>query len=196
MKIRELSNHLIVTIAVALLGGDSDHIDREDVAIEANELAKGKFNWRKFPNRIDLYAVRVALNDANKVKNGHLITGNNKRGWMLSPNGLRWIITLSQNKDIDDFSYDGLITNIQNFLLSERERLLSTSAYKLFSQGNKTSITKQDFFEFTRTNEYFKTKAKERRYTIIENAMINHSDLTATWKYLIEKFLKEEMTNA
>jgi hypothetical protein len=191
MRIRDLSNYFIVTIAIALLGGDSDHIDREYIAIEANKLAKGKFNWRKFPNRIDLYTVRVALNDANKVKNGQLIIGNNSRGWMLSQNGLRWLITLGKNKDIEDISCDGVIKNIQNSLLSERERLLSTNAYKLFNQDNKSSITKQDFYQFTRTNEYFKTKAKERRYTIIENAIIYHSGLTATWKYLIKRFIKE-----
>jgi len=191
MKIEELSNNQIVTIAVALLGGDADHIDREDIAIKADELATGKFNWRKYPNRIDLNTVRVALNDAKKVKNGQLIVGNNQRGWMLSSKGLKWMVALKQNKKISDLSSLSHVSEIIDSLDFEKERLFSTNAYSLFVSGRKSDITKRDFFEFTRTNEYFKVKARERRYTIVENAIINHSDLEATWNYLAERFLKE-----
>jgi len=194
MKIEELSNHQIVTIVVALLGGDADHIDREDIAIKADELATGKFNWRKYPNRIDLDAIGVALRDAKKAKNSSLVVGSNIRGWMLSSNGLKWLVALNQSKDLVEFSFENLISKIFDSLISEQKRLLSTNAYNLFLQGKKIDITKLDFFEFTRTNEYFKTKANERRYTIVENAIINHTDLEATWNYLVEKFIKEEKT--
>ena len=89
--IQSYSNYEIVTIVLLSLGGISKHIDREDIAVKANEIAPGRFNWRKYPNRIDLDAVGSALRDAKKEKNGQLVVGNNTRGWMLSPNGLQWI---------------------------------------------------------------------------------------------------------
>jgi hypothetical protein len=47
-KAKTLSNHEIVTLAVYLLGGDSKRIDTEDVAVKSNELAPGRFTWRKY----------------------------------------------------------------------------------------------------------------------------------------------------
>jgi hypothetical protein len=192
MKIEDLTNYQIVTLAVALLGGTSDHIDPEDIAVKVDELVSGKFNWRKYPNRIDLNSVNVALRDAKKEKNSNLLVGNNQRGWMLSPNGLKWVVALSQNNEFADLSLNDLITKIFTSLLAEKERLLQTKAYQLFKSNQMKNINKKDFFEFTRTNEYFKVKAKERRYTIIENTIINHPGLIATWQFLIERFIKEK----
>jgi hypothetical protein len=195
IKIQELSNYQIVTIAVTLLGGDSEHIDREDIAIKADEIVSGKFNWRKYPNRIDINAVMVALNDAKKTKNGGLIIGNNQRGWMLSSNGLRWIVSLSKYKELTDFQFEDVITRVFTPLIIEKERLLSTNAYHLFISGKKANITKRDFLKFTRTNEYFQQKAQERRFTIVENAVLNHKELSATWNFLKSTFLTENTNN-
>ena len=38
-----LSNHEIVTLAVYLLGGDTQHVDTEAIAVKVNELAPGRF---------------------------------------------------------------------------------------------------------------------------------------------------------
>ena len=62
----EFSKPELVTIAVALLGGDTMYVDREDVAIKVNDIAPGQFNWRKYPERIDLDAVGGQLRTAKK----------------------------------------------------------------------------------------------------------------------------------
>ena len=49
---RELASHEIVTIAVYLLGGEREPVDTEDVAKKANELAPGRFTWRKYKDQI------------------------------------------------------------------------------------------------------------------------------------------------
>jgi hypothetical protein len=49
-----LSNHEIVTTAVYLLGGDRQHVDTENVAVKANELAPGRFTWRKYRDQISI----------------------------------------------------------------------------------------------------------------------------------------------
>lgn len=191
MKIRDLSNYQIVTIVVALLGGDSEHIDKEDIAIKAYELAASKFSWRKYPNRIDLNTVTNALNDAKKAKNGSLIVGNNTRGWMLSKNGIKWMLSLSRLDEFKEYNFDKLIEKIIGLLTKELERLLSTQAYNLFISDRKEEISEEDFLEFIRINKYFKIKAKERRFTIVENAIINHPDLGATWGFLKTRFMEK-----
>jgi hypothetical protein len=45
---KALANHEIVTLAVYLLGGEAQRVDTEDIAIRANELAPGRFTWRKY----------------------------------------------------------------------------------------------------------------------------------------------------
>jgi len=192
MKIRELSNYQIVTIVVALLGGDSEHIDKEDIAIKAYELAANKFSWRKYPDRIDLNTVTYALNDAKKAKNGSLIIGNNFRGWMLSRNGLKWLLSLSRLNEFKEHHFEKLIEKINELLTKEVERLTLTQAYSLFISERREDISEKDFFEFTRTNKYFKIKAKERRFTIVENAIINYPALEETWSFLKTRFLEKE----
>ena len=183
-----LNNHQIVTLAVALLGGDTDHVDREDVAIKAHEIAPGKFSWRKYPNRIDLDAVGIALRDAKKEKNGELLIGNNTRGWMLGPNGFRWILSLRFEKELD-FQLIEKSSSAISYQQAERERLYQTNAYNLFVDSKDDEITQHDFFQFVRANEYFKEKARERRYTIIENAVVGDEILSKLWNYLKHKFI-------
>jgi hypothetical protein len=65
-----LANHEIVTLAVYLLGGDSQRIDTEDIAKKVNELAPGRFTWRKYLDQINIENVRTFLSDAKKSKNG------------------------------------------------------------------------------------------------------------------------------
>lgn len=187
--IGSFSNYQIVTIAIALLGGDSEFIDREDIAIRANELAPGKFSWRKYPNRIDLDAVGVALRDAKKAKNGELVVGSNTRGWMLSPHGFRWVSTLgkSENEVSAQLKEKSSVALLSQKM--ERERLFRTTAYEMFVDEQEEDITQHDFFQFVRVNEYFKSKARERRYTIISNAVAGDDVLSALWVFLKERFL-------
>jgi hypothetical protein len=87
-KSKALSNHEIVTIAVYLLGGDTQRIETEDVAVKSNELAPGRFTWRKYPDQINIENVRTFLSDAKKPKNGSFLLGAGKDGWILTEAGL------------------------------------------------------------------------------------------------------------
>ena len=69
-KTKALSNHEIVTLAVYLLGGDSKRIDTEDIAVKSNELAPGRFTWRKYSDQINIKIISWCLWDAKKPKNG------------------------------------------------------------------------------------------------------------------------------
>ena len=193
MRIDDLSNPELVAIAVALLGGDIEYVDREEVAIEANEVAPGRFNWRKYPERIDLTTVHFGLQDAAKERQGALLVGDMKRGWMLSPAGLKWIRTLDLGtvEDAPPVKYrkDSIAANQE----AECARLRSTKAYRLFVDGKSKTITLQDFYQFARVNEYFQTKARQRRYAIIGNAVVDDETLSELWGLLKKKFVEEVM---
>ena len=59
----KLTNGDISVIAVFLLGGALHHIHLEDVAMKAGELSPKAFRWKKYPEQINLEAVRISLKD-------------------------------------------------------------------------------------------------------------------------------------
>ena len=187
----ELSKPELVTIAVALLGGDAMYVDREDVAIKVNDIAPGQFNWRKYPERIDLDAVGGTLRTAKKPLNGGLVVGNNTKGWMLSPAGLKWIKTLDLGIVDDKLPTKHRKASISANQELERNRLFNTKAYNLFLEGKSKKISTQDFYEFARVNEYFQMKTRQRRYAIIANAVSDDETLSELWDLLQTKFSKE-----
>jgi hypothetical protein len=142
MQLDEFSKPQLVTIAVALLGGDVDYVGREDIAVKVNELAPGRFNWRKYPEQIDLEIVAVSLRDAKKVKNGTLLLGNNAQGWMLSPAGLRWVraIDLSVLEDTETKYRKG---SVSAKLEEERLRLSTTRAYLSYINTSCIKVTRK-----------------------------------------------------
>ena len=76
----------------------------------------------------------------------------------------------------------------------KRNRLSKTKAYDLFVDGKSEAITLQDFYEVARVNEYFQTKARQRRYTIIANAVSDDDTLSKLWDLLQnEIFRGDEM---
>src|SRR5688572_19111621 len=86
----EITQHLIVVLAVYELGGARRFIDTEDIAKKAAEIAPARFAWRKYPDQINLELVRVALSDAKKAENNNLLDGSGRKGWTLTPAGLKW----------------------------------------------------------------------------------------------------------
>ena len=187
----EFSKPELVTIAVAFLGGDTMYVDREDVALKVNDIAPGRFNWRKYPERIDLDAVGGTLRTAKKPQNGGLVVGNNTKGWMLSPAGLKWVKTIDLGAVDDELPVKHRKVSISANQELERDRLFNTKAYNLFVEGRSKEISVQDFYEFARVNEYFQIKTRQRRYAIIANAVSDDDTLSKLWDLLQTKFSKE-----
>ena len=181
----------LVTIAVALLDGDTAHVDCEDIALKVNDIAPGRFNWRKYPEHIDLSVVSYALQDAKKTRYGGLVVGNNPKGWMLSPAGLRWIKTVDLDAVHDEVATKHRKASISANQELERNRLLNTKAYNLFVEGKSKEISVHDFYEFARVNEYFQIKTRQRRYALIANAVSDDNTLSQLWDLLQTKFSEE-----
>src|SRR4051794_5780323 len=92
----------LVTLAVYRLGGAQRAVDTEDIAVEANKLAPGRFSWRKYPDQINLELIRVHLSDAKK-RNGMLI-GAGRTGWRLTQEGLNWAEKADGSIETSDYS--------------------------------------------------------------------------------------------
>ena len=98
----ELSNAEIVVYAIFQLGGNEGKIHTEHIAMECFKLAKERFSWRlpEYKEYPDKQHVREALKDAQYFKEGRLVTGRSGvdaagkevDGWMLTPEGARWIM--------------------------------------------------------------------------------------------------------
>ena len=98
-----IPNRELVVYALYLLGGDSNHVHTEDVAIKCFELFPSSFSWVKHTRFPDKDIVRVALTDARKSKHGTFVSGHvegkaaklnddaEPEGWNLTEQGLVWI---------------------------------------------------------------------------------------------------------
>lgn len=158
-----MANHEIVTLAVYLLGGDAQYIDTEDVAVKANELAPGRFTWRKYRDQINIDTVRKRLWDAGTPGKGSYLTGSEKKGWMLTSAGLRFA-----TKNIDlmgsaDLSKERHGLKEKQWLRSERIRMLSCSAYEKVLNRRVDEVTLQEAEEFFRIDAYVTGLAREHK---------------------------------
>jgi hypothetical protein len=82
---RALANHELVVVAAFLAGAQNASADTEDIAVKANELAPGRFAWRKYKDQINIEAVRKRLWDAAKAEKGGLLIGSEKTGFLSRP---------------------------------------------------------------------------------------------------------------
>jgi hypothetical protein len=163
----------IATVVVFLLGGQTRSVHTEDVAIRANEIAPGRFVWRKYPEHIDLQAVRFALENAKREHCGYLI-GAGKDGWMLTQAGLEFAEKNAQPFQISDLSGQRQSEADKKWLRSERARLLSSNAFAKVRDGKETEVTTQEAAAFFRVDEYVIGMARDRKITRILNAF--HDD--------------------
>ena len=102
----EVPNRELVVYVLATLGGESQRVHTEDIAVKCHELFPQSFSWTKYTDLPDKDIVRVALTDARKPQWGSLVDGRagEKRGhaaktlrdpapdgWRLTENGVRWV---------------------------------------------------------------------------------------------------------
>jgi hypothetical protein len=167
----ELANHEVVTLAVYLLGGERRPVDTEDVAKKANELAPGRFSWRKYKDQINLEVVRVYLSDAKKKTKGEYLIGSGNAGWSLSEAGLAFarehtdaVTTLKAAEPRKNVGQDRLRQQ------RERARLLATDAYAKIAGGHASDLTRRDAESFFRIDSYVQGEARRRRVATIANA--------------------------
>jgi len=158
-----------VVLAVGLVGGRSESIDTEDVAVKADEIAPGRFTWRKYKNQINIDNVRWALLDAKKAENGGYITGSAKDGWQLTPAGARFCNGTSKLLKNLDLSRERGDRKEEAWARRERARLLNEEAYRRFTHGKARHIPLGEVERFFRVDDYIVGEAREARLRRIPN---------------------------
>jgi hypothetical protein len=167
-KSKEPSNFEIVTLAVYLTGGTSSYVDTEDVAVKADEIAPGRFSWRKYPEQINIANVEKRLYDA-KIKAGYLL-GTRKQGWILSENGLRVAKEKYTELKTVNVSRAPVNKREQVWKRREKERMLSSVAYEKYTAGKTNEVSVQEAETFFRVNDYVTGVARKERLTRVQNA--------------------------
>lgn len=181
---KELSNHEIVTLAVYLLGGDTQYVDTEDAAVKANELAPGRFTWRKYRDQINIENVRTFLSDAKKGKNGAYLRGAGKDGWLLTESGVAFAKARVTGLEAVDLSRDRLSVKERKWLQHERARMLSSEAFAKFAAGMADAISMQEAESFFRLDAYVTGNAREDKIIRALNSFSSDPDLGAAAKAL------------
>ena len=153
----ELSNTEVMVLAVHRLGGILTGQDTEDIAMEADRIAPGRFRWRKYPQFISDELIRVFLSDAKKQKNGGLLAGDGTRGWRLTVAGAKLAASLAD--------YDRAPARprkdreLEKRIRLEVARLLDSSAWHKHSKGEPVSL--RDAESVFRVGDYTKPDRRD-----------------------------------
>ena len=179
-----LSNHEIVTLAVYLLGGDTRHIDTEDIAIKANALAPGRFTWRKYPGQINIENVRTFLSDAKKPKNGKYLSGAGKDGWILTSSGMDFAKQRLGDLGGSNLARKAISAKERNWLRRERERMLASEAFAKLTAGRQDAISAHEAESFFRVDAYVTGGSREEKILRTKNAFGDDPELGPLIKLL------------
>ena len=171
------ANHELVTLAVYLLGGKTSYVDTEDVAVKANEIAPGRFTWRKYPDQVNIENVRAFLSDAKKSKNGNYLIGAGKRGWMLTESGLVFAEGAVKKLEYVDVSVRPETARERKWRQGERLRMLSSEAFEQIKTHGASSVTLRQAEEFFHLDDYVLGEARQRKLARTVNTFRNDPDL-------------------
>ncbi len=184
---KKLPTRQVVVIAAYMIGGSDSAVETEDIAVKANEIAPGRFNWRKYPGQVNLESVRKRLSDASKPVTGKLLIGSDRNGWLLTTAGIEFAkdhVGAISKEASRPFSLSE-----RAFLRAERDRLRETDAYRKFYQKKPDQITKREAETFFRIDDYvigdFRTK-KVRRLVDAFSADVEIGSLVSRLAVMVE----------
>lgn len=183
-----LTNEQAVVLALSLLGAELRIVDTEDVAVKADEIAPGRFRWRKYPQYINNELVHTSLRDAKRLSN--LVRGAGSDGWQLTTAGMELAAELQRRA----FSIEPrrhLDPQSKAWAKRERGRLLTESAFKKIETGEAVeSIPKRDIDRFFRLDEYVTGEIRSARVQRILNSFLDDAELGPIVRALAERALK------
>lgn len=184
------SNNEIIIMAVYLLDGHKKYVDMEDIAIKVNEIAPGRFAWRKYPEQINLKKVEVRLCESRNIEKGGYILGTIKKGWMLSEKGLQY--AKEHINELKNTNLSRVPMNKKEMILyhREKERMLASIAYEKVISNESDYITPKEAEDFFRVDDYVTGAARREKLTRIINTFGDDLELSQAIKILSEKVRK------
>jgi hypothetical protein len=173
------ANHELVVFATYLAGGAKAPSDTEDIAIKANELAPGRFTWRKYVDQINIDTVRKRLWDATKPEKGSYLIGSERTGWRLTKAGFDFARRRIKKLSNPALSKPRKSKEESASQTREIKRLVQENAFLKFRNGRRDEISKADAERFFRIDDYVTGKsraAKIERFRIIASRNSELSD--------------------
>jgi len=160
---KSLANHEVVVLATYLAGGKTAYTDTEDIAVKANEIAPGRFTWRKYKEQINIETVRKRLWDATKVDKGGYLIGSERDGWLLTQTGLKFCKKHLRKLQNTAASSTRHSQREQTWISRERLRMLAEAAYQKFAAGQIKSISPVEAERFFRVDDYVVGAARKTK---------------------------------
>jgi hypothetical protein len=167
---RQLANHEVVVLAAYLAGAQSAVADTEDIAVKANQLAPGRFNWRKYQDQINIDTVRKRLWDAAKPDKGAYLIGSEKNGWRLTKAGFEFARRKMKSGAAKRLARQRASRNESALQNREIRRMVHEDAFVKFTKGLNGDITRFDAERFFRIDDYVTGRvrtAKIERFRIM-----------------------------
>ena len=191
MKNQFFANHEIVTLAVYILGGESKEIDTEDIALKVNELAPGRFNWRKYHDQINIENVRTFLSDAKKIKNGAYLLGSGKKGWLLTEKGVAFAKQHLKELNKSKLARTPLSQEERRWMHREKMRMLTHPVLSKSMAHDQDLITAQEAESFFRVDDYVTGTAREKKIVKILNTFRDDPEIGQAVVMLARKVPKK-----
>jgi len=129
----DIPNRHLAVYGLFLLGGDTNYVHTEDIALKCFELFQHSFSWVKYPEYPDKDIVRIALCDARKEKYGGLVEGRAGRGplvndgWRLTAEGVEWI--KEHRQQVEGFAASGIVKEHRQKILRDLKRVKDHTLY-------------------------------------------------------------------
>jgi hypothetical protein len=177
-------NHQIVVLAAYLVGAQSASADTEDIAVKANELAPGRFSWRKYKDQINIDTVRKRLWDAATVEKGAYLIGSEKDGWRLTKAGYDFARKLNRKRGVIRAPKMRASRIERTAQSREVRRMLGETAFKKMAEGRSTEITKSDAERFFRLDDYVTGRARTAKIERFRILAAANKDLLAVIEVL------------
>lgn len=165
----DLANHEIAVIATYLVGGQFRYVDTEDIAMKANEIAPGRFAWRKYKEQVNIDTVRKRLWDALKPSKGKYLIGSEKNGWLLTESGVAFAAHYSTKLRTVDLSMTRQSAKEKAWMKRECQRLIGEKAFEKFVESKIDTVTPAEAERFFRIDDYVTGQAREGKIERIIN---------------------------
>lgn len=188
-----VAGHELVTLAVYLLGGDGKEIHTEDVAMKVNELAPGRFTWRKYKDQIDIEIIRVVLSNAKKKQCGAYLRGTGVSGWMLTEAGLEFARSNIARVSTQASPSERLSNDEKRRRRLEQAQIASSDVFQKFKAGDLSKITKHAAETAFRLNDYIVGETRKRKVDRIVNTQGDDPEIGEAVRFLAKIVLKEDI---
>jgi hypothetical protein len=186
------TNIEIVTIAAFLLGGDAKKVDTEDIAVKANDLAPGRFTWKKYPDQINIDNVRKRLSDAKNKDRFSYLSGDFSTGWKLTRAGLKLVNDKLKFLDESKLARSPNYQKDTVWIRNEKNRIMSCDGFKKYTTSNNSKILKTEIQEIFRIDEYIVGNSRKNKILRIYNMFINDPDIGYAIKYFYDRINENE----